>query len=68
LKETGFVRKRSMPEARASDSSRELLNPVRAIMMAGVGQSEPRSLSIARMARVASNPFMTGMEISETHV
>jgi hypothetical protein len=62
LNDTGFVRNKSTPDVRASDSSRELLSPVSAMMVAGPHPS--RSFSSARMARVASKPFITGIEIS----
>lgn len=55
-----------MPEANASDWSAELLRPVSAMMKAGLQQS--RSFSRDRMARVASNPSMTGMDISTVKV
>ena len=64
LNDTGFVRKRSTPDVSALDSSRELLSPVKAMMMA---DSPSRSFSRARMARVASNPSITGIDMSENN-
>lgn len=64
LNETGFVKNRSTPASCACSMSRSDPRPVRATMTAGVVR--PRSFSKARMARVASKPFMTGIEMSTT--
>ncbi len=69
LKLTGFVMKRSTPLVNASAWSLLLAKPVSAMMRTGLSALPRawlwvRASSISRMARVASNPFMTGIEIS----
>jgi hypothetical protein len=59
LNETGFVKNKPIPDANASDSSLELRIPVNPMMVAGT-----LYFSVVRIARVALNPSMTGIEIS----
>ncbi len=56
--------KRSTPLVKASLWSREDARPVSAMMRAGEEEVAWRASSMSRMARVASKPFMIGMEMS----
>lgn len=67
LKLTGLVMKRSTPLVKASLWSLLEARPVRAMMRAGEEGFLLlwlRASSMSRMARVASKPFITGIEIS----
>ena len=71
LNDTGFVIKRSTPLVKASLWSLDEARPVSAMISAGAesdGTPFRRDASIWRIARVASKPFITGIDISVIRV